>query len=137
MFGPEVAMDELAEALGIDPVELRIRNEPEVDPETGKPFSSRHLVECLREGAERFGWADATRGPRPRRDGDWLVGTGVASSVYPTMRQAGSRRRPSRFDGRPLRRRDRRRRPRHRGLDRAAPDRRRRARRAPWTRSTS
>jgi xanthine dehydrogenase YagR molybdenum-binding subunit len=86
MFGPEVALDELAEELGIDPVELRIRNEPEVDPETGKPWSSRHLVECLREGARRFGWRG--RDPRPgvRRDGDWLVGTGVASSVYPTRR---------------------------------------------------
>ena len=86
MFGPEVAMDELAEELGIDPIELRIRNEPEVDPETGKPWSSRNLVRCLREGAERFGWS----GPRAHRDGDWLVGTGVASSVYPTMRQATS-----------------------------------------------
>ncbi|MGY1842407.1 xanthine dehydrogenase family protein molybdopterin-binding subunit [Modestobacter sp. SYSU DS0875] len=87
MFGPEVAMDELAEELGIDPVELRIRNEPEADPETGKPWSSRSLVQCLREGAERFGWADR---PRGRREGDWLVGYGVASSVYPTMRQATS-----------------------------------------------
>ncbi|MCW2700686.1 MAG: xdhA [Blastococcus sp.] len=88
MFGPEVALDELAEALGMDPVELRVRNEPEVDPETGKPWSSRHLVECLREGADRFGWRD--RPPPRHRDGDWLVGTGVASSVYPTMRQATS-----------------------------------------------
>jgi xanthine dehydrogenase YagR molybdenum-binding subunit len=81
-------MDELAESLGIDPIELRVRNEPEVDPETGKPWSSRHLVECLREGAERFGWAHRP-GPR-HRDGDWFVGTGVASSVYPTLRQATS-----------------------------------------------
>ncbi|MGY1691467.1 xanthine dehydrogenase family protein molybdopterin-binding subunit [Geodermatophilus sp. SYSU D01105] len=88
MFGPEVALDELAEALGMDPILLRIRNEPEVDPETGKPWSSRHLVECLREGAQRFGWAD--RPPPRHRDGDWLVGTGVASSVYPTMRMADS-----------------------------------------------
>jgi xanthine dehydrogenase YagR molybdenum-binding subunit len=90
MFGPEVALDELAHELGLDPVELRIRNEPAVDPETGKPWSSRHLVECLREGARRFGWAD--RDPRPgvRREGRWLVGTGVAASVYPTMRQAQS-----------------------------------------------
>jgi xanthine dehydrogenase YagR molybdenum-binding subunit len=83
MFGPEVAMDELAEALDMDPVELRVRNEPDVDPETGLPFSSRNLVACLREGAARFDWVD--RDPRPRRrerDG-WLVGTGVASSVYP------------------------------------------------------
>jgi xanthine dehydrogenase YagR molybdenum-binding subunit len=88
MFGPEVALDELADRLGLDPVELRIRNEPEVDPETKKPWSSRHLVECLREGAERFGWAD--RPPPRHRDGHWLVGTGVASSVYPTMRMADS-----------------------------------------------
>jgi xanthine dehydrogenase YagR molybdenum-binding subunit len=88
MFGPEVALDELAEALGSDPGELRIRNEPEVDPETGKPWSSRHLVECLREGAQRFGWEQ--RGPGRRREGDWLVGYGVSSSVYPTMRQATS-----------------------------------------------
>jgi xanthine dehydrogenase YagR molybdenum-binding subunit len=90
MFGPEVALDELAEKLGMDPVEVRIRNEPEVDPETGKPWSSRHLVECLREGAERFGWADRDPRPAVRREGRWLVGTGVASSVYPTYRQATS-----------------------------------------------
>jgi len=88
MFGPEVALDELADELGMDPIELRIRNEPEKDPETGKPWSSRHLVECLRDGAERFGWAG--RPPARHREGDWLVGTGVASSVYPTMRQATS-----------------------------------------------
>jgi xanthine dehydrogenase YagR molybdenum-binding subunit len=90
MFGPEVALDELAVELGMDPIELRIRNEPEVDPETGKPFSSRNLVACLREGARRFGWAD--RDPRPgvRERGGWLVGTGVASSAYPTMAMASS-----------------------------------------------
>ncbi|RBY90847.1 xanthine dehydrogenase family protein molybdopterin-binding subunit [Blastococcus sp. TF02A-26] len=98
MFGPEVAMDELAERLGIDPVELRIRNEPERDPETGKPWSSRNLVQCLREGAERFGWAD--RPPAGHREGAWLVGTGVASSVYPTMRQATSTARIRYEDGR-------------------------------------
>lgn len=98
MFGPEVAMDELAERLGIDPIELRIRNEPEVDPETGKPWSSRNLVQCLREGAERFGWAG--RPPARHRDGAWLVGTGVASSVYPTMRQATSTARIRFADGR-------------------------------------
>ncbi|GAB2986123.1 xanthine dehydrogenase family protein molybdopterin-binding subunit [Amycolatopsis acidiphila] len=90
MFGPEVAMDELAERLGLDPIELRIRNEPERDPETGNPFSSRNLVACLREGAERFGWAQ--RDPRPgvRRENGWLVGTGVAASVYPTYFKAGA-----------------------------------------------
>ncbi|GLW71053.1 xanthine dehydrogenase [Kitasatospora phosalacinea] len=90
MFGPEVAMDELAERLGLDPVELRIRNEPVTDPQTGKPFSSRNLVGCLREGAARFGWSG--RDPRPgvRRDGDWLVGTGVAASTYPVHRMSKS-----------------------------------------------
>ncbi|MBD0676615.1 xanthine dehydrogenase family protein molybdopterin-binding subunit [Streptomyces sp. CBMA156] len=90
MFGPEVAMDELAERLGIDPVELRIRNEPDVDPESGKPFSSRDLVGCLREGAARFGWSE--RDPRPgvRRRGDWLVGTGVAASTFPAFRMPRS-----------------------------------------------
>jgi xanthine dehydrogenase YagR molybdenum-binding subunit len=90
MFGPEVAMDELAEHLGMDPVQLRIRNEPDVEPGSGKPFSSRDLVGCLREGARRFGWS--RRDPRPgvRRQGDWLVGTGVAASTYPVNRMPKS-----------------------------------------------
>ncbi|MBO0873773.1 MAG: xanthine dehydrogenase family protein molybdopterin-binding subunit, partial [Pseudonocardia sp.] len=90
MFGPEVAMDELAERLGIDPIELRVRNEPDVDPESGRPFSSRNLLGCLREGARRFGWDG--RDPRPgvRNEDGWLVGTGVAASVYPSFRQARS-----------------------------------------------
>jgi xanthine dehydrogenase YagR molybdenum-binding subunit len=87
MYALESAMDELAIACGIDPIELRIRNEPEVEPETGKEFSSRNLVACLREGAERFGWADRDPTPAARRDGRWLVGTGVASSTYPARRR--------------------------------------------------
>jgi xanthine dehydrogenase YagR molybdenum-binding subunit len=90
MFGPEVAMDELACALGMDPVELRVRNEPDRDPESGNPWSSRNLVACLREGADRFGWAGRDPRPAVRRDDRWLVGTGVAASVYPTYRQATS-----------------------------------------------
>jgi xanthine dehydrogenase YagR molybdenum-binding subunit len=92
MYALESAMDELAFAAGIDPVQLRIRNEPEQDPERGIPFSSRGLVACLREGAERFGWAG--RDPRPgvRRDGRWLVGTGVASSTYPAYRSPATAR---------------------------------------------
>ena len=89
MYALESAMDELAVACGIDPIELRVRNEPDVDPETGRPFSSRGLVECLRRGAKAFGWADRAPGPRARREGAWVVGTGVAASTYP------SRRRPS------------------------------------------
>jgi xanthine dehydrogenase YagR molybdenum-binding subunit len=82
MYALESAMDELAVACGIDPVELRIRNEPERDPEHDIPFSSRNLVGCLREGAERFGWADR----EPRSDGRWLIGSGLAASTYPAYR---------------------------------------------------
>ncbi len=85
MFALESAMDELAVACGLDPIELRLRNEPEIDPETGNPFSTRNLVECLRRGAERFGWEGRTE-PGTRREGQWLVGTGVASSTYPARR---------------------------------------------------
>ncbi len=87
MFALESAMDELAIAAGLDPVELRVRNEPDTEPESGLPFSSRNLVGCLREGARRFGWE--RRDPRPgvRRLGRWLVGTGVAASTYPARRR--------------------------------------------------
>ncbi|HEX6509715.1 MAG TPA: xanthine dehydrogenase family protein molybdopterin-binding subunit [Chloroflexota bacterium] len=84
MFALESAMDELAIACGLDPIELRIRNEPAVDPETGHPFSSRNLVACLREGAQRFGWQRRDPAPGTRREGRWLVGTGVAASTYPS-----------------------------------------------------
>ncbi|MGC9495986.1 xanthine dehydrogenase family protein molybdopterin-binding subunit [Streptomyces sp. WG7] len=85
MYALESAVDELAVELGMDPVELRIRNEPDTEPDSGKPFSSRHLVECLREGARRFGWED--RDPRPGAGGagPLLVGTGVAAATYPVM----------------------------------------------------
>jgi xanthine dehydrogenase YagR molybdenum-binding subunit len=81
MLSLECAMDELAEALGIDPVELRIRNEPEVDPETGKPFSIRQLVRCMREGAQMFGWDNRLPRPGQVRDGRWLVGMGMAAAI--------------------------------------------------------
>ncbi|WBB68120.1 xanthine dehydrogenase family protein molybdopterin-binding subunit [Micromonospora sp. WMMD812] len=89
-YALESAMDELAAACGVDPVELRIRNDPAVDPDQGHPFSSRNLVACLTEGARRFGWAD--RNPRPcaRRDGRWLIGTGVAGSSYPARARASA-----------------------------------------------
>ena len=87
MFALESAMDELAIACGLDPIELRIRNEPEVDPETGNPFSSRGLVACLREGAQRFGWSTRNSRSRSSTDGRWLVGMGVAASTYPTRRR--------------------------------------------------
>jgi xanthine dehydrogenase YagR molybdenum-binding subunit len=88
MYALESAMDELAVAAGIDPIELRARNDSEVEPESGRPFSSRNLVGCLREGAERFGWAGRDPTPGARRDGKWLIGTGVASSTYPAYRRA-------------------------------------------------
>ncbi|MGW7517344.1 xanthine dehydrogenase family protein molybdopterin-binding subunit [Streptomyces sp. NPDC054796] len=90
MFAAEVAMDELAHACGLDPVELRVLNEPETEPGSGKPFSSRHLVECLRTGAERFGWGDRRAEAGTRWEGDWLVGLGVASATYPGYANAGS-----------------------------------------------
>jgi xanthine dehydrogenase YagR molybdenum-binding subunit len=90
MFAPEVAMDELAEACGLDPIELRIRNEPERDPESGMPYSTRNFVACLTEGARWFGWDSRPRLPRSTLDGDWWVGTGVAGSTYPVLRRPGS-----------------------------------------------
>ncbi|MGC9497315.1 xanthine dehydrogenase family protein molybdopterin-binding subunit [Streptomyces sp. WG7] len=82
-FAIEAALDELAERCGVDPVELRLRNEPEAGPVSGLPFSSRNLAACFSEGARRFGWAE--RDPRPgvRRDGRWLLGTGTAAASFP------------------------------------------------------
>jgi xanthine dehydrogenase YagR molybdenum-binding subunit len=90
MFAVEVAMDELAVACGLDAIELRIRNEPETDPESGHPWSGRNLVRCLREGARRFGWDSRDPTPAIRRRDGWLVGTGVASSTYPYYALPGS-----------------------------------------------
>jgi xanthine dehydrogenase YagR molybdenum-binding subunit len=81
MLAVESAMDELAHELGMDPVELRILNEPKVDPERGVPYSERKLVECLREGARRFGWERRSAEPASMRDGRWLVGYGMASAI--------------------------------------------------------
>ncbi len=87
-FALESAIDELADRLGMDPIELRIRNEPEKDPTGGLPFSSRNLVECYRTGAERFGWSDRTT-PGTWQDGEWLVGIGMATATYPYYRMPG------------------------------------------------
>ncbi|MFC0436414.1 xanthine dehydrogenase family protein molybdopterin-binding subunit [Kutzneria buriramensis] len=82
-FALESAMDELAEKCGIDPIDLRIRNEPAVAPGSGRPFTSRNVVACYLEGAKRFGWYE--RDPRPgiRREGRWWLGTGMGAATYP------------------------------------------------------
>ena len=77
----ESAMDELAHALNMDPIELRVRNEPTVDPERNVPYSERRVVECLREGARRFGWNRRQQKPGTVRDGRWLIGYGVAAAI--------------------------------------------------------
>src|SRR5271163_4350209 len=77
----ECAMDELAEKLEIDPIELRMRNEPTEDPEKHIPYSSRHLIPCFQEGARRFGWDRRNPKPGQSRDGRWLVGMGVAAAT--------------------------------------------------------
>jgi xanthine dehydrogenase YagR molybdenum-binding subunit len=87
-FALECAVDELADRMGLDPIELRIRNEPEKDPTVGTPFSSRNVVEAYRSGAERFGWS-ARRAPGTRREGEWLVGLGCATGTYPYYRMPG------------------------------------------------
>ncbi|WP_299360698.1 xanthine dehydrogenase family protein molybdopterin-binding subunit [uncultured Paracoccus sp.] len=80
----EAALDELAEAAGLCPVELRLRNIPDKDPTTGKPYSGNRLADCLRRGAESFGWADRPQ-PGTRRDGEWLIGMGMTSAIRVNM----------------------------------------------------
>lgn len=77
----ECAMDELANKLRLDPIELRIRNEPAEDPEKHIPYSSRHLVACMQEGARRFGWDKRNSTPGQVRDGRWLVGMGMSAAT--------------------------------------------------------
>ncbi len=88
-FALESAVDELAVALDMDPIELRVKNEPDKDPTEGKPFSSRHIVEAYRAGAERFGWSARDPKPRGRREGEWLIGMGCATATYPYYRMPG------------------------------------------------
>jgi xanthine dehydrogenase YagR molybdenum-binding subunit len=87
-FALESAIDELAIKLDLDPIDLRIRNEPDKDPSSGLPFSSRNLVDAWRAGAERFGW-ERRAAPGTRRDGDWLIGMGCATATYPYHRFPG------------------------------------------------
>ncbi len=91
MMALEIAMDELAEKLNLDPVELRIRNDTQVDPEQPeRRFSTRPFIECLRTGADRFGWKARNSQPGKQRDGRWLVGIGMAAAIRgaPTIASA-------------------------------------------------
>ncbi len=91
MLALECAIDELAEAAGIDPIELRRINEPESDPDTQAPFSTRQLLRCLDEGAAKFGW-DKRGKAGTTRDGEWLIGLGVAAAVRGNMLMESSAR---------------------------------------------
>jgi xanthine dehydrogenase YagR molybdenum-binding subunit len=99
MFALESAMDELAYALKLDPLELRLINYAEVDPDSGKPFSSKALRECYRLGAEKFGWSRRTPEPRSMRDGRLLVGWGMATGVWGAFQAPASARITLKADG--------------------------------------
>lgn len=85
-YGLEAAMDEMAYALKMDPVAFRLKNYADEDPEEHKPWSSKSLRECYKQAADRFGWSKRQIEPRSMREGDLLVGWGMATSVYPTRR---------------------------------------------------
>jgi xanthine dehydrogenase YagR molybdenum-binding subunit len=91
-FALESAMDELAAALKLDPIELRLRNYAETDPHEDKPFSSKALKQCYAAGAEAFGWARRPPEPRAMRDGPVLIGWGMASATYPMNRSEAAAR---------------------------------------------
>ena len=88
-FALECAVDELAERLGLDPIELRRRNEPSKDPTSGAAFSSRCLMKAYADGAARFGWGRRDAKPGGRREGEWRIGMGVATATYPYYRFPG------------------------------------------------
>ena len=81
-FALESALDELAYAAGVDPVTIRLLNDTQVDPDTGRPFSTRAMRKCLTEGAARFGWEKRTPEPCSMRDGRYLIGLGMACAIY-------------------------------------------------------
>jgi xanthine dehydrogenase YagR molybdenum-binding subunit len=99
MFAMECAMDELAYAVKVDPLELRLINYAEVDPESGRPFSSKALRECYKLGAEKFGWKDRKFEPRSMRDGRLLIGWGMATGVWGALQMPASARVALRIDG--------------------------------------
>ncbi len=91
-FALESALDELAAAANIDPIEIRLRNYADSDPHEDKPFSSKALRQCYRAGAEAFGWADRSPQPGSMREGDALIGWGMATATYPVNRSKSSAR---------------------------------------------
>ena len=98
-YALECAMDELAYALNLDPVELRMINHADNHPVKGVPFSAKHLKECYRVGAEKFGWSKRNPKPKSMRDGDLLVGWGMATKTYPAHIQGAAARVTLRNDG--------------------------------------
>lgn len=99
-FALESALDELAYELGIDPLELRIINHADVNPETGNPWSSKHLKECYQLGAERFGWSRRNPTPGSMGDSEYLIGWGMATATYPGYRSPASAKAQLFADGR-------------------------------------
>lgn len=91
-FALESAMDELSYALGIDPIALRLRNHADRDPNSGKPYSAKHLKECYALGADRFGWKRRPAEPEKQREKGWRIGQGMASAVFPGLRGRASAR---------------------------------------------
>jgi xanthine dehydrogenase YagR molybdenum-binding subunit len=89
-FALESAMDELAYALNLDPIEFRLRNHSDIDPENNKPWSSKFLKECYQMGAERIGWKNRKLETKALQDGDWLVGYGMGTGAFGAFRSAAS-----------------------------------------------
>ena len=89
-FALESAIDELAHQIGMDPIEIRLRNEPDRDDSTGTPFSTRRLTDCFRQGADTFGWSRRNPTPGVTRDGDLLIGMGAAAALYHVVRSESS-----------------------------------------------
>ncbi len=89
-FALETALDELSYQLKIDPIELRLINYAEKDPQKGKPWSSKNLRECYRRGAEAIGWSKRPPEPRSMREGEMFVGYGMATAIYPANRVPAS-----------------------------------------------
>ena len=89
-YALEAALDELAYAVKLDPIELRLRNHADIDPDSNRPWSSKSLKECYQLGAEKFGWARRNPEPRSMRDGRYLIGMGMATATYPVYRFGAS-----------------------------------------------